>query len=610
MLPNKKTKLNLCILLAAMAVGLVCVSSAVGATLNVPGDYDTIQDAIDAAENGDTVQVAAGTYAERLYLEYKSIALIGAGAENTIVDVSAARAICCLRMYQVPDTARVEGFTFTGGRGALMELPVHKCRAGGGVRLYESSPTITNCTISNNSADYGGGLALYYSDATLIGNTITGNVADYGGGLYLYESDPILTGNTIADNTADEDGGGMYIYGGSPILANNIVSGNLAGEGGGMYLIGSCPLLTNNTITSNTGGGIYEYQVGSLPQCVYLHPIRNCILWGNDPYDVDVSLDKYPWYSDIGVGYVGGDPFMRGEGNISADPMFVNPSAGDYHLKAGSPCIDAGNNGALALPETDFDGNPRVVDGDADGEAIVDMGAFEAIVGSTPPGTDVVVQPVDPATGETPVTLTFEEVIEGGVTTVTSTTPSEEQGAPDGFKFGDPPVMYEITTTANYAGSITVCFDYSGVSYGNEANLKLFHRTDGGWMDVTNPDDPPENPNPDTESKIICGTVTSLSFFGVFESEFVDPVELLGELAGKIFGLNLQHGISNSLDAKLDAALKALQDINENNDVAAINTLEAFINAVEAQRGKKISEDDADALIADVLEIIELLIAE
>jgi hypothetical protein len=467
-------------------------------------------------------------------------------------------------------------------------------------------------TITDNSATWGGGLSGNGGSAsptwTLENNTIARNSAIYqGGGLYIHDS-VTLTSNSITENSAGKHGGGLYIYGGSPKLVNNIMSGNSASaEGGGLYLIGSCALLTNNTITSNTGGGIYECQVGPLPSCIYLHPIRNCILWGNDPYDVDVSLDKYPWYSDVGI-LVGS--IIGKEGNISADPCFVNPVVGDYHLKASSPCIDAGDNGALALPETDFDGNPRVVDGDDDGIAIVDMGAFEAIVGVTPTGTDVVVQPVDPVTGESPVTLTFDEVIEGGVTTVTSTTPSDELGAPDGFKFGDPPVMYEITTTADYTGSITVCFDYSGVSYGSEANLKLFHRTDGGWVDVTNPDDPPDNPNPDTINKIICGTVTSLSYFAACESEFADPAELLGELAGKVFGLNLQYGIENSLDAKLDAALQALEDINAKNDVAAINTLEAFVNAVEVQSGNKIPSEDADALIAAAQEIIDILSGE
>ncbi|MHC4193975.1 MAG: FIMAH domain-containing protein, partial [Planctomycetota bacterium] len=66
-------------------------------------------------------------------------------------------------------------------------------------------------------------------------------------------------------------------------------------------------------------------------------------------------------------------------------------------------------------------------------------------------------------------------------------------------------------------------------------------------------------------------------------------------------------GISNSLDAKLDAVLRALDDANENNDIAAINALEAFINAVEGQRGDKISTEDADALIATAQEAIAAL---
>jgi len=94
---------------------------------------------------------------------------------------------------------------------------------------------------------------------------------------------------------------------------------------------------------------------------------------------------------------------------------------------------------------------------------------------------------------------------------------------------------------------------------------------------------------------------------GAFEAPLADPVQLLERLAQQVIDLNLQSGIENSLDAKLDAALKAIDDINENNNVAAINTLQGFINAVEAQRGNKIPEVDADDLIADVLDIIELL---
>jgi parallel beta-helix repeat protein len=87
-----------------------------------------------------------------------------------------------------------------------------------------------------------------------------------------------------------------------------------------------------------------------------------------------------------------------------------------------------------------------------------------------------------------------------------------------------------------------------------------------------------------------------------------DPNDLLVDLATDVFSLNLVHGIENSLDAKLNTALGALEDVNENNDVAAINALEAFINAVQAQSGKKIiPESAADALIAQAQEIIAIL---
>jgi len=85
------------------------------------------------------------------------------------------------------------------------------------------------------------------------------------------------------------------------------------------------------------------------------------------------------------------------------------------------------------------------------------------------------------------------------------------------------------------------------------------------------------------------------------------PDVLITNLIDQVTGLNLDNGISNSLDAKLANAVKALDDVNENNNVAAINKLEAFINEVQAQGGNKIPQADADALIAAVQQIIDLL---
>ena len=67
---------------------------------------------------------------------------------------------------------------------------------------------------------------------------------------------------------------------------------------------------------------------------------------------------------------------------------------------------------------------------------------------------------------------------------------------------------------------------------------------------------------------------------------------------------NLQQGIENSLDAKLDAVVDTLNDLNQNNDVAALNSLQAFINAVNAQRGNQITDAQADILIQEAQEII------
>jgi PKD repeat protein len=164
--------------------------------------------------------------------------------------------------------------------------------------------------------------------------------------------------------------------------------------------------------------------------------------------------------------------------------------------------------------------------------------------GGTPPGDHVVVDPVDPVTGTSPVSLTFDQVVEGGETSVTTTTggPPPETG----FKLGNNTYV-EIETDAVYEPPISLCFDYSGygVTGHRETKLRLYHlvpqdgfmedgtqctRPIGCWDDITDPDDPPDNPNPDTENDIICGTSNSLSLFAVFEAIEItaplDPVEV------------------------------------------------------------------------------------
>lgn len=90
----------------------------------------------------------------------------------------------------------------------------------------------------------------------------------------------------------------------------------------------------------------------------------------------------------------------------------------------------------------------------------------------------------------------------------------------------------------------------------------------------------------------------------------IGPVDLVIELSESIAAMGFPKGITNSLQVKLDNAFRLLEDENEHNDVAAINLLQAFINTVNAQRGKKISEEDADDLIASAQQIIDILTSD
>lgn len=140
--------------------------------------------------------------------------------------------------------------------------------------------------------------------------------------------------------------------------------------------------------------------------------------------------------------------------------------------------------------------------------------------GVTPPGSNVSVSPTDATTGApSPTTITFGTVTTGGETTVASGTIGGP-GAPVSpssadFRLGQPPTYYEITTTASFSGAVTICIDYSGASYGNEANLRLLHQESGTWVDITT--------SLDTDANIVCGQATSLSPFLVAEPN-VAPV--------------------------------------------------------------------------------------
>ncbi len=331
--------------------------------------YDFIQTAIDAAEEGDDIQILPGTYTETIDFLGKAIRLYSEdGPEVTIINGAGHHHVVQCVSGEGPDTI-LEGFTITGGNA---NGPTEAGKNGGGMRNVNSSPTVKNCIFSSNSANqFGGGMHNDTSSPTLDHCSFLDNMStSHGGGIYNYNSSPTVINGTFNNNLAGLHGGGMMNnVNSSPIVINCLFSQNVAEAGGGGIAnsINSNPTVANCTFTNNNagdGGGLYNY--ASTPT------LTNCIVWANWPDQIsDDSSSPVVSYSSIQGGFAG-------IGNIDADPLFIDADGGNLRLDDNSPCIDAGNN--VALPEDlilDLDGDERLRDGNLDGNAVVDMGAFE-----------------------------------------------------------------------------------------------------------------------------------------------------------------------------------------------------------------------------------------
>jgi hypothetical protein len=208
-------------------------------------------------------------------------------------------------------------------------------------------------------------------DAVVSGFTITNGYGYDGGAIRCTDSSsPSIINCIILGNESTDDGGAVYCHTASPIFINCIISSNeTLDDGGGVHLYNSSPSFINCSIAYNSadssGGGV-NVTGSSSPE------LTNCILWGNTP-DQIAGASATVTYSDVQGGFAGA-------GNINQDPLLAAPNRGDYHLRSGSACIDAGNNttvpGWLAL---DFEGDDRIIDGDNVPGAVVDMGADEYI---------------------------------------------------------------------------------------------------------------------------------------------------------------------------------------------------------------------------------------
>ena len=382
----------------AMGIGLLLIPLVANSSvLQVPVNYTTIQAAIDAASDGDTILIADGVYSgtgninmgwdatsKHLYIRSEN------GSDHCIIDCKEEGRGFLLNQGQDRRDV-IEGLTITNGMVV---------GAGGAINIFAASPTIRNCKFINNTASgyhdnsysgCGGALMVYNNSAPHIrDNSVRDNVAsNLGGGILFAEyASGLLENNVIDGNKALDDwGGGIALWNNSdPLIINNLIiynscSGFNGGRGGGIYLDHSDTKIVNNTIAFNyTSGDEYGEGFGG-GICIgrWAAPvIKNCIIWHNrsGASSMNIYVDPKEW---LDISYCNveedlGHIFdLKPHTNIDSIPGFKDPENGNFQLDWDSPCINRGDpdTTGMHLPDFDLTGNERIFDGR------VDIGAYE-----------------------------------------------------------------------------------------------------------------------------------------------------------------------------------------------------------------------------------------
>lgn len=332
--------------------------------ITVPGDYATIQAAIDAAADTDTVLVSPGNYVENINFNGKNIVVISTnGREETIIDGNANGSTVTISLNET--TAVLDGFTIMNGSGVLNDDGHY---VGGGIACRgNSTPSLRNLIVENNvvlgdTAIGGGIMCSFNSDALIEDVIIRNNEADYGGGFVAYESNPTLKRVEVYGNRARTTGGGLTFWKSASIAEEVLVYDNTARYmAAGVWVHeGGTPLLNRITVYGNSctytnaesiaAGGI-GVSTGSNPM------LKNSILWGNYPNQIEFyapieSVQITIQYSNIQDGLLGivtnrNGTVKWGSGNLDVDPCFCNPYANIFTLSANSPCLVAGEDGGV-----------------------------------------------------------------------------------------------------------------------------------------------------------------------------------------------------------------------------------------------------------------------
>lgn len=320
-----------------------------GRIRRVPAEYRTIQEAIDSAEPGDTVLVAPGRYVENIRFAGKGIVVASeylltrdpSVIPRTIIDGSRPKhpdsASVVMMVEQEDTTARLSGFTITGGTGTVWTDARQKAlyREGGGVLCELGSPVIEHNIIEGNEAVRvgpgilsagGGGIRCGYAEPIIRNNVIRNNRGEYGAGIVLYHSAATVRNNVVTGNTggAGHGGSGLWVVGALSYRLQNLIEQNT--------IVGNVATLPDSTPTQlgGRGGGVIAFA-----------PIlfRNNIVWQNRQGAGGQIMHSTRRPPELRANLVqdGGEAGA----SLTRDPQFADSV--HFYLAPGSPAVDAGD---------------------------------------------------------------------------------------------------------------------------------------------------------------------------------------------------------------------------------------------------------------------------